>query len=62
MTLRFAYSSLPWKGQNLERNLGRLAVDEVIDMRMPRDGDTETVTMLGEILVDGGNPVQHVVR
>jgi sugar phosphate isomerase/epimerase len=25
MTLRFAYSSLPWKGQNLERNLGQLA-------------------------------------
>jgi len=25
MTLRFAYSSLPWKGQNLERNLGHLA-------------------------------------
>lgn len=25
MSLRFAYSSLPWRGENLERNLGRLA-------------------------------------
>ena len=25
VTLRFAYSSLPWRGLNLERNLGRLA-------------------------------------
>lgn len=25
MSLRFAYSSLPWRGENLEANLGRLA-------------------------------------